>query len=101
ELGDALFSLGRDEEAIRHLQTAVELAPELLPAQAKLGQALLLAGNPDAALPHLELAAPLDTDGSIHFQLSTAYRRTGKTELAARALARRSEIEKSHSSPRQ
>jgi predicted Zn-dependent protease len=80
------------------LQTAVELAPELLPAQAKLGQALLLTGNPAAAIPHLELAAPLDVDGSIHFQLATAYRRTGKTELATRTLARRREIEASRSS---
>jgi Flp pilus assembly protein TadD len=75
------------------LQRAVAIAPDLLPAQAKLGEALLHTGDPAAALPHLELAESVDTDGSIHFQLAMAYRRTGKPELAARALTRYKELQ--------
>lgn len=93
ELGDALGELGNSREAIAHLERAVALAPGMLPAQAKLGEALLRSGSPAAAIPHLERAAPLDTDGSLHFQLATAYRRVGKPVLAAKAMARRAEIQ--------
>jgi len=93
ELGDALCATGREEEGRAHLERAVVIAPGLLPAQAKLGEALLHAGDPAAAIPHLELAESLDKDGSIHFQLAMAYRRTGKPELAARALARYKELQ--------
>ncbi len=94
ELGDGLCATGRPEDGVPHLQRAVEIAPNLLPAQAKLGEALLHAGDAAAAIPHLQLAESLDTDGSIHFQLATAYRRIGKAELASRALARWRELQR-------
>jgi tetratricopeptide (TPR) repeat protein len=93
ELGDALCATGRQEEGFPHLQRAVEIDPDLLPAQAKLGEALLHGGEAAAAIPHLELAESLDRDGSIHFQLATAYRRVGKADLASRALARWRELQ--------
>jgi tetratricopeptide (TPR) repeat protein len=99
ELGDALFSQGKPEDAVGHLQKAVTLAPDLLPAQAKLGELLLETGDAAAAVPHLERAASLDRDGSIHYQLSVAYRRLGKPELASHALARRDELQRTAKNP--
>lgn len=93
ELGDALLSLGKPEEAAGHLYKAVSRAPNLLPAQAKLGEALLQMGEVRKAVPHLELAQVIDQDGSIHFQLATAYRRLGRMELARRAMARQQELQ--------
>ena len=87
DYGDSLLEMGKAAESIPHLKRAVELDPRLLPAQAKLGEALLQTGLAAAAVPHLELAALIDKDGSIHFQLAAAYRRSGKLELAAQAIA--------------
>ena len=87
ELGDALFQTGKPEEAIPHLKAAVALSPQLLAAEARLGEVMLQTGRPADAIPHLERAQAIDTDGSIHFQLATAYRQVGKTDLAARAIA--------------
>jgi len=94
DLGDALLNLGHAEEAIQHLTRAVEITPGLLPAQAKLGEALLQTGAVAAAVTHLERAEALDNDGSVHFQLATAYRRLGKSDLSAKAMARYLEIQK-------
>lgn len=99
QLGDALFHLGKPEEAITHLNIAISIAPKLLAAQARLGEALLQMGRPSEAVTHLELAQSLDKDGSIHFQLATAYRRLGKTALASRAAARQKELESAAESP--
>jgi hypothetical protein len=41
---------------------------------------------PAEAIPHLKAALPLDQDGSLHFQLSRAYERTGNSVLAKQAL---------------
>lgn len=95
DLGDALLQTGKPEEAIPALRRAVEISPGLLPAQAKLGEALLSSGSAEEAARHLEAASPMDRDGSIHFQLATAYRRIGRKELADKAMARRTEIQKS------
>lgn len=93
DLGDLLLQTGHAAEALPHLRRAVELSPALLPAQAKLGEVLLLTGSPAAAVTHLERAESIDVDGSVHFQLATAYRRLGKPDLAAKAMARRREIQ--------
>jgi predicted Zn-dependent protease len=95
DLGDALLQTGKLEEAIPVLRRTVEISPGLLPAQAKLGEALLSSGSAQEAAGHLEAAALMDRDGSIHFQLATAYRRIGRQELADKAMARRAEIQKS------
>jgi len=92
ELGDCLVSQGHPEQALAHLTRAAGLRPGLLAAQALLGQALLQSGDAQAAVIHLEKALPLDRDGSIHFQLASAYRSLGKPELARQALARQKEL---------
>ena len=93
DLGDALLGMSSTEEAIQHLLKSTQISPALLPAQAKLGEALLLTGSFAAAVTHLQLAAPIDTDGSIHFQLATAYRRLQKPDLSAKAMARYQELQ--------
>ena len=92
ELGDALFNTGRPDEAVSHLKKAVEISPEFLPAHAKLGEALLRTGDAANAVPHLERAQSIDQDGSIHFQLAAAYRKTGNVDAASKAIERQKEL---------
>lgn len=92
-LGDALLSLGQTEEAIQHLGAAVKLNPLFLPARAKLGEALVVSGHFAEAIPHLVAARSIDKDGSIHFQLASAYRHIGKQALAAEASARQKQLQ--------
>lgn len=85
-LGDSLMNLQRPEQAIEPLRKAVALRDDYPAAQAVLGRALLQAGQAAEAIPHLKAALPLDTDGSLHFQLSRAYQSTGEPELARQML---------------
>ena len=87
-LGDLLLNLQLPGPAIPPLQIAVAADPKVLPARASLGRALMLAGRAAEAIPHLEAALPLDTDASLHFQLSRAYQAAGKPELGKQMLAR-------------
>lgn len=91
-MGDALFNLGRPEDSLTYLKKAVALSPGLLPAHAKLGEALLRTGDAAGAVAHLERAQSIDRDGSIHFQLAAAYRKTGNREAATSALQRQREL---------
>jgi predicted Zn-dependent protease len=43
-------------------------------------------GRAADAIPHLEAARAIDSDGSIHFQLSRAYRDAGDEAKASAAL---------------
>jgi tetratricopeptide (TPR) repeat protein len=52
--GRSLIKLGRDENSLRWLKRAVELAPDHAEAQFQLGHALRRLGKPDEARPHLE-----------------------------------------------
>ncbi len=93
ELGDSLFNLGQPELALPHLRRAASLSPDVFAMQAMLGRVLLQMGDSQGAAPVLERAAKHDPDGSIHFQLATAYRNLGRADLARQALARQKEIE--------
>jgi tetratricopeptide (TPR) repeat protein len=93
ELGDSLFNLGQPELALRHLRRATALSPDAFAIQAMLGRVLLQTGDSQEAAPVLERAAKHDLDGSIHFQLATAYRNLGRADLARQAVARQKEIE--------
>ena len=46
----------------------------------------MLVGQPSAAIPHLEVALPLDDDGSLRYQLARAYQATGQAEGAKKTL---------------
>lgn len=65
----------------------------MLPAQASLARALLQSGRAAEALPHVTAALPLDTDGSLHFQLARAYQSSGQAEAAKAAMAKYQEIQ--------
>jgi predicted Zn-dependent protease len=91
-LGDSLLNQQKPDEAIPFLVKALDAAPKMVPAHASLGRAYMQAGQPVAAVPHLELAAPADTDGSVHYQLSRAYQSAGRKEDAAKALRRYKEL---------
>lgn len=98
----ALYLLGRlhvanreNEKAVPYLQRALRLQPNLNEASGLLGTAYVRMGKFAEAVPQLEKAAPLDHFGNIHYQLSLAYRKLGKMELARKALARSQDLRRS------
>jgi tetratricopeptide (TPR) repeat protein len=93
ELGDSLFNLGQPEPALVHLRRALALSPADFAIQAMLGRVLLQLGDSQGAAMVLERVARQDIDGTIHFQLSTAYRNLGRAAEARRALDRKKEID--------
>lgn len=72
-------------EAEQLLKSAVTRKPELAQAHAELGKLLIKDGRLPAAIAQLELAIRSDpTDRTALNQLVAAYRRSGRTEDAAR-----------------
>jgi tetratricopeptide (TPR) repeat protein len=92
-LGETLFEQRLAEEALLHLETARRLRPDDLPTLEALGRVYLDIGDAKKAIPLLERALPVD-EGAIEFALSSAYRRAGREQDAAAALARYREITK-------
>jgi tetratricopeptide (TPR) repeat protein len=90
--GDLFLAQQQPDQAIPYLKRAVAQDPRLLPARAALARALLQTGQPAEALPHATAALPLDTDGSLHFQLARAYQAAGQSEPAAAAMAKYQQI---------
>lgn len=84
--GGSLLNLQQPAEAIPYLRAARARDPHLLPACAALGQALLQTGKPEQAIPLLLQARPVDSDGSLHFQLFRAYQLTHRQAEARHAL---------------
>ena len=84
--GSCLLRLGRPQRAIPLLRRALELHPELVGAHVPLGRALAMLDRTEEAIEHLELGADTDTDGSIHYQLFSLYRKLGEKEKAKSAL---------------
>ena len=94
-LGDSLMNQQQPEHAVEPLTTAVRLRADYPAAHAVLGRALLQLGRPAEAIPHLLAALPLDTDGSLHFQLSRAYSNDGQAGKAEAALKKYQAMQKS------
>ena len=90
--GGTLLELYQPEQAIPYLRQAAELDPTLAGARALLGRAYLTSGQADQAIPHLKAALNADESGQVHYQLATAYKRTGQELLADRTLRRYREI---------
>lgn len=93
-LGDTLLNRQQAEAAISLLNEAVKLDPQMLPAHHSLGRALMQTGQDQRAIPHLKIALPIDEDGSLHYQLASAYQSTGQRELAREALRKYQEIQR-------
>jgi predicted Zn-dependent protease len=88
ELGDCVYRLDGPSPALPYFESAVRLSPALLPARAALGRALLEAGRPKEAIPHLETAAKAGIDPALWMALSNAYRGAGRAAEAKAAAAR-------------
>ena len=85
-MGDTLARGGSSQSAIPYLEKAVRFEPSLAPAPAALGRAYLRSGRSREAVPHLKAALPKDEKGATLYQRAQAYKQTGQTELANRAL---------------
>lgn len=84
KLGNSLIEAnGSLEEAMSHLDRAVELCPTLMQARVDRARALVKAGKQEQALPDLEMAEKDSPDEpSIHFLLASVYRKQGNTAAA-------------------
>ena len=98
----ALYLLGRlyvlddqSPKAIPYLVRALKLQPNLEEANGLLGTAYVRQGQYAEAVSLLEKAAPLDHYGNVHYQLSVAYRKLGKPDLAKQAFERSQIIRRS------
>ncbi|HTS24834.1 MAG TPA: tetratricopeptide repeat protein [Bryobacteraceae bacterium] len=92
--GDCLVRLEQPEAAIPYLRAALAADPTLRAAEASIGLALSRLGKSAEAIPHLQKALDLDDDGSLHYQLSSAYRAAGQAEKARAAMQEYQEIVK-------
>jgi len=89
ELGLALLNLGRDHEAIEHLQRAIEMQPEIADYNNNLGLALLSVNRPADAVTYLERALVRRPDDlAVHYNLGKALAQLGRREEAAVHLRR-------------
>jgi predicted Zn-dependent protease len=91
-MGDTLLNAQKPQEAVAYLKKAVTLMPGLVAAHGSLARAYLALGEADEAIPHLKAALPIDTDGSLHYQLGRAYQAHGEMELAREMLRKYREI---------
>ena len=88
------------EAALPYLKAAVDGAPDMPPAHATYGRALVQLGRFAEAIPHLEMVLNEDEDGSLHYQLARAYQGTGQAEKAKPLLQKYQELQRA-SQPRQ
>jgi tetratricopeptide (TPR) repeat protein len=84
-LGNALYALGRYEDAARALTLSTELDPDYLEAWNNLGNALSQLGRHAEACERFERALALEPDyGDAHFNLAESLAASGETERARR-----------------
>ena len=89
-----LLGLLEADKAIPHLEKTVRANPMIFAARRELGRAYMLVGRDAEAIPHLKAGLASDEDGTLYYQLSRAYRNTGKPELASQMLKRFEELAK-------
>lgn len=87
-LGGLLVREQQFNDSIPYLERAAAMPDAALSTRLSLGRSYLAVDRPADAVPHLEASLPLDTDGSVHYQLAQAYQRTGMREEARIALNR-------------
>ena len=81
-LGDLYYRQQQAAKAAPHLEAALQREPDQVAAHAILGRVYMQLGQPAKAIAHLQAALATDEDGSLHYQLGLAYRRTGQEQLA-------------------
>lgn len=95
-LGRVYFGKRDMPKSIEYFQGSLRFDPSFLQARADLGRAYMRAGMAASAVPELEKAAPTDDKGDLHYLLSIAYRKLGKTDMAAQALTVSHELHKKY-----
>jgi putative intracellular protease/amidase len=86
-LGVGLLATRRPEEAVRHLERAVELGLRDVNAFDYLGQARMAVKRPAEAAKAFEQAAALNkSDGMLFYNLACAYARSGQKDKALQSL---------------
>jgi protein O-mannosyl-transferase len=93
-LGEAVYTKGRVDEAIAHLTKAVEIEPGNATIHGSLGMALLTKGRRDEALTHLRKSLELNPDQApIHSALGVAFLELGEPEESVAHLRKALEID--------
>lgn len=92
ELGNIAVRQHRDNGAIPLLARYLDSQPDALAARADLGRAYLHLAQYQKAANELSAAAPSDERGDIHYQLSLALRKLGRTAEADAALLKSTQI---------
>jgi len=100
-VGETLVDLQRVEEAIPLLRRALAHDPKLAAAHKALARAYLAAGKAAEAIPHLKVALAADEDGSLHYQLASAYQASGQPGLSKQALSEYQKIQRSAAAARE
>lgn len=95
ELANIAVRLHSDAEAIPLLKQYLTAQPDALAARADLGRAYSHLGKYPEAVIELTKAAEADERGDIHYQLSIALRKLGRTQEADAALRQSAEIRES------
>jgi tetratricopeptide (TPR) repeat protein len=95
-MAEILAARNQYDQAKAYLAKCLDAPPELQPrVHLLLGRADSEEGKTEEAIRQFELALPGDEDGSIHYQLSRLYRKTGnlaqaqKAEAGAKALIKK------------
>jgi len=87
-LGEIARQAGQWDEAIRHFQTAAKLDEGFVEAYLALGISMNSAGKfTDAVAPLETYVKMLPEDPAGHYQLATAYSRTGRKQEAQREMS--------------
>jgi protein O-mannosyl-transferase len=82
-LGNALVTKGRDDEAIAHFQKALEIQPDFAMAHNNLGNALLAKGQTDEAIAHFQKALEIQPDdATAHNNLGNVLLQSGRADDA-------------------
>jgi tetratricopeptide (TPR) repeat protein len=92
--GMVLLQRGKENEAVAHLQKALELDPNQFEVYNNLGYALLEMGRVNESFPHLHKALELDPNrATIHYNLGNALLQSGLVDEAIVQLEKATEID--------
>jgi tetratricopeptide (TPR) repeat protein len=100
-LGSLLLDEGQSQNAIRPLETAVQLAPDNAYCRMRLGTAYFRVGKMDQAQLQLEKATQLDPENpAAHYQLGKVYKSTDQLDRAKAEFDRTEELQSRAAVPR-
>lgn len=87
DLGSAYLEVGKDSDAIEHLEVAVKLAPNVWLTHYALGNAYVVVGETKKAIEQFELAIVAEpSNGAVRYGLGELYLRNKNYKKAATVL---------------